>query len=170
MMMRVIYFDEAKTNIHVMENLHKSSSSLSVAHSLFLDSLLTSMPMEPFIVGLWFSVVFANVILSYTAQWLLSRFLKMFRVHERWWEGANDLIKGQTQVGLLIFLWSTIGLTFVAGLFEHRAKILSYGDYSSSVWEGPLLVVMYWYVDLWCLLIQWMLSSILAAYLIVWRP
>ena len=59
---------------------------------------------------------------------------------------ANDLIKGQTQVGLLIFLGSTIGLTFVVGLFEHRLKILSYGDGASRVWEGPLLVVMYSFV------------------------
>ena len=47
MMMRIIYSDEAKKNIHVVENLYNSSSSLSVAHSLFLDYLLTSVLMEP---------------------------------------------------------------------------------------------------------------------------
>ncbi|XP_022944891.1 uncharacterized protein LOC111449285 isoform X1 [Cucurbita moschata] len=58
------------------------------------------------------------------------------------------LIRGQTQVGLLIFLGSTIGTVFVEGLFEHRVKILSYGDGSSRIWEGPLLVVMYSFVVL----------------------
>ncbi|RYR40237.1 hypothetical protein Ahy_A09g045955 [Arachis hypogaea] len=41
---------------------------------------------------------------------------------------SNMLIKGQTQVGLLIFLGSTMGMAFVEGLFEHRVKTLSYGD------------------------------------------
>ncbi|KAK8943413.1 hypothetical protein KSP40_PGU007782 [Platanthera guangdongensis] len=58
------------------------------------------------------------------------------------------LIKGQTQAGLLIFLGSTIGLAFVEGLFEHRVKTLSYGDGSSRIWEGPLLVLMYSFVVL----------------------
>ncbi|XVE91553.1 hypothetical protein REPUB_Repub01dG0019400 [Reevesia pubescens] len=61
---------------------------------------------------------------------------------------AGLLIKGQTQVGLLIFLGSTIGLAFVEGLFEHRVKTLSYGDGSSRIWEGPLLVIMYSFVVL----------------------
>ncbi|KAF8664184.1 hypothetical protein HU200_054880 [Digitaria exilis] len=54
-----------------------------------------------------------------------------------------QLMRGQTHVGLLIFLGSTIGLAFVEGLFEHRVKTLSYGDGSSRLWEGPLLVLMY---------------------------
>ncbi|KAL6013673.1 hypothetical protein ACLOJK_004171 [Asimina triloba] len=58
------------------------------------------------------------------------------------------LIKGQTHIGLLIFLGSTIGMAFVEGLFEHRVKTLSYGDGSSRLWEGPLLVVMYSFVVL----------------------
>ncbi|XP_008787101.2 uncharacterized protein LOC103705238 [Phoenix dactylifera] len=58
------------------------------------------------------------------------------------------LIKGQTQAGLLIFLGSTIGMAFVEGLFEHRVKTLSYGDGSSRLWEGPLLVLMYSFVVL----------------------
>ncbi|OMO71859.1 hypothetical protein COLO4_27966 [Corchorus olitorius] len=61
---------------------------------------------------------------------------------------AGILIKGQTQVGLLIYLGSTIGLAFVEGLFEHRVKTLSYGDGSSRIWEGPLLVIMYSFVAL----------------------
>ncbi|XP_058081055.1 uncharacterized protein LOC131229183 [Magnolia sinica] len=66
------------------------------------------------------------------------------------------LIKGQTQVGLLIFLGSTIGMTFVEGLFEHRVKTLSYGDGSSRIWEGPLLVVMYSFV----VLVDYMMSAV----------
>ncbi|XP_078155267.1 uncharacterized protein LOC144551247 [Carex rostrata] len=58
------------------------------------------------------------------------------------------LIKGQTQVGLLIFLSSAIGLAFVEGLFEHRVKTLSYGDGSDRIWEGPLLIMMYSFVVL----------------------
>jgi len=59
-----------------------------------------------------------------------------------------SLVKGQTQAGLLIFLGSTIGMAFVEGLFEHRVKTLSYGDGSSRIWEGPLLVIMYSFVVL----------------------
>ncbi|GMH15285.1 hypothetical protein Nepgr_017126 [Nepenthes gracilis] len=53
------------------------------------------------------------------------------------------LIKGQIQVALLLYLGSTIVMAFVRGLFEHRVKTLSYGDGSSRIWEGPLLVIMY---------------------------
>ncbi|KAG6523950.1 uncharacterized protein LOC122045626 [Zingiber officinale] len=59
-----------------------------------------------------------------------------------------QVIRGQTQAGLLIFLGSTIGMAFVEGLFEHRVKTLSYGDGSSRLWEGPLLVFMYSFVVL----------------------
>ncbi|KAJ1697426.1 hypothetical protein LUZ63_005938 [Rhynchospora breviuscula] len=67
-----------------------------------------------------------------------------------------NLIKGQTQVGLLIFLSSAIGLSLVEGLFEHRVKTLSYGDGSSRIWEGPLLVLMYSFV----VLIDSMMSAV----------
>ncbi|KAM7250054.1 hypothetical protein ACFE04_021937 [Oxalis oulophora] len=66
------------------------------------------------------------------------------------------LIRGQTQVGLLIFLGSTIATAFVEGLFEHRVKTLSYGDGSSRVWEGPLLVLMYSFV----VLVDYMMSAV----------
>lgn len=69
---------------------------------------------------------------------------------------SSVLIRGQTQVGLLIFLGSTIGTSFVEGLFEHRVKTLSYGDGSSRIWEGPLLVVMYSFV----VLIDAMMSTV----------
>ncbi|KAG8099471.1 hypothetical protein GUJ93_ZPchr0013g33860 [Zizania palustris] len=67
-----------------------------------------------------------------------------------------QLMHGQTHVGLLIFLGSTIGLAFVEGLFEHRVKTLSYGDGSSRLWEGPLLVLMYSFV----MLIDSMMSAV----------
>ena len=67
-----------------------------------------------------------------------------------------QLMRGQTHVGLLIFLGSTIGLAFVEGLFEHRVKTLSYGDGSSRLWEGPLLVLMYSFV----MLIDSMMSAV----------
>ncbi|MQL91081.1 hypothetical protein Taro_023689 [Colocasia esculenta] len=66
------------------------------------------------------------------------------------------LVRGQTQAGLLIFLGSTIGMAFVEGLFEHRVKTLSYGDGSSRIWEGPLLVLMYSFV----VLVDSMMSSV----------
>lgn len=69
---------------------------------------------------------------------------------------SSVLIKGQTQVGLLIFLGSTIGMAFIEGLFEHRVKTLSYGDGSSRIWEGPLLVVMYSFITL----IDFMMSAV----------
>ncbi|KAK3127589.1 hypothetical protein QOZ80_7AG0575400 [Eleusine coracana subsp. coracana] len=67
-----------------------------------------------------------------------------------------ELMRGQTHVGLLIFLGSTIGLSFVEGLFEHRVKTLSYGDGSSRLWEGPLLVLMYSFV----MLVDSMMSAV----------
>uniref|UniRef100_A0A1J3D1Y8 Son of sevenless n=1 Tax=Noccaea caerulescens TaxID=107243 RepID=A0A1J3D1Y8_NOCCA len=106
------------------------------------------------LIGLGFSVVFANVIIICNTTIVISILedvsgpLALVR--------ANDLIKGQTQVGLLIFLGSTIGLTFMEGLFEHRVKSLSYGDGSSRVWEGPLLVLMYSFV----VLIDTMMSAV----------
>ncbi|XAR65230.1 hypothetical protein NMG60_11009277 [Bertholletia excelsa] len=69
---------------------------------------------------------------------------------------ASELIRGQTQVGLLIFLGSTIGMAFVEGLFEHRVKALSYGGGSSRLWEGPVLVLLYSFMQL----IDSMMSSI----------
>ncbi|KAL5198807.1 hypothetical protein ABZP36_002319 [Zizania latifolia] len=67
-----------------------------------------------------------------------------------------QLMHGQMHVGLLIFLGSTIGLAFVDGLFEHRVKTLSYGDGSSRLWEGPLLVLMYSFV----MLIESMMNAV----------
>ncbi|CAN6470057.1 unnamed protein product [Victoria cruziana] len=66
------------------------------------------------------------------------------------------LIKEQRQIGLLIFLGSTASLAFVEGLFEYRVKTLSYGDGSSRIWEGPLLVIMYSFL----LLIDSMMSTV----------
>lgn len=66
------------------------------------------------------------------------------------------LIRGQTHVGLLIYLGSTIGMAFVEGLFHNRVKTLSYGDGSSRIWEGPSLVIMYSFV----VLIDSMMSAV----------
>ncbi|KAK7400881.1 hypothetical protein VNO78_12190 [Psophocarpus tetragonolobus] len=106
------------------------------------------------LVGLVFSVVFANAIIICNIAMVItvledvSGAQAMLR--------SSVLIKGQTQVGLLIFLGSTIGMAFVEGLFEHRVRTLSYGDGSSRVWEGPLLVVMYSFV----VLIDSMMSAV----------
>ncbi|KAJ6772369.1 SON OF SEVENLESS PROTEIN [Salix koriyanagi] len=96
--------------------------------------------------GLAFSVVFANaIIICNTAVVVcvledVSGLQALLR--------SRVLIRGQTQVGLLIFLGSAIGMAMIQGLFEHRVKTLSYGDGSSRIWEGPLLVVMHSFVAL----------------------
>ncbi|KAJ6982633.1 hypothetical protein NC653_025672 [Populus alba x Populus x berolinensis] len=106
------------------------------------------------IAGLAFSVVFANaIIICKTAVVVcmledVSGPQALLR--------SSVLIRGQTQVGLLIFLGSTIGMAMIEGLFEHRVKTLSYGDGSSRIWEGPLLVVMHSFV----VLIDLMMSAV----------
>ncbi|XP_030449279.1 uncharacterized protein LOC115671780 isoform X1 [Syzygium oleosum] len=104
--------------------------------------------------GLVFSVAFANAIIICNIAIVIcvledvSGPQALFR--------SSSLIKGQTHVGLLIFLGSTIGMAFVQGLFEHRVKVLSYGDGSSRIWEGPLLVIMYSFL----VLIDSMMSAV----------
>ncbi|XP_010532668.1 PREDICTED: uncharacterized protein LOC104808637 [Tarenaya hassleriana] len=105
-------------------------------------------------VGMVFSVVFADAIIICNTSMVICILEDVSG--PRALLRAVDLIKGQTQVGLLIFLGSTIGLAFVEGLFEHRVKTLSYGDGSSRIWEGPLLVVMYTFV----VLIDSMMSAV----------
>ncbi|KAF8399536.1 hypothetical protein HHK36_015403 [Tetracentron sinense] len=105
-------------------------------------------------VGLVFSVLFANVIIICSIAIVISVLEDVSGPQALLRSGA--LIKGQTQVGLLIFLGSTMGMAFVEGLFEHRVKTLSYGDGSSRIWEGPLLVIMYSFV----VLIDSMMSTI----------
>ena len=105
-------------------------------------------------VGLIFSVVFAKAIIICNIAIVIC-VLEEVSGPKALLRSAS-LIQGQTQVGLLIFLGSTIGMAFVEGLFEHRVKTLSYGDGSSRVWEGPLLVVMYSFV----VLIDSMMSSV----------
>ncbi|KAL7222742.1 hypothetical protein ACSBR1_024444 [Camellia fascicularis] len=93
------------------------------------------------LVVLVFSVMFANAIIICNIAIVISVLEDV--------SGPQALlrsslfIRGQTQVGLWIFLGSTIGLAFVEGLFEHRVKTLSYGDGSSRLWEGPILVLLY---------------------------
>lgn len=98
------------------------------------------------LLGLIFSVVFANAIVVCNIGIVISVLEDVSGPQALLRSGV--LIRGQTQVGLLIFLGSTIGMAFVEGLFEHRVKTLSYGDGSSRIWEGPLLVIMYSFVVL----------------------
>lgn len=106
------------------------------------------------IVGLVFSVVIANCVIICNIAIVISVLEDVSGPQALLRSGV--LIRGQTQVGLLIFLGSTIGMAFVEGLFEHRVKTLSYGDGSSRLWEGPLLVIMYSFV----VLIDSMMSAV----------
>ncbi|KAL6969753.1 hypothetical protein U1Q18_029463 [Sarracenia purpurea var. burkii] len=105
-------------------------------------------------VGLIFSVMFANAIIICNIAIVISVLEDVSGPQALL--RSSVLIRGQTQVGLLIFLGSTIGMAFVEGLFEHRVKTLSYGDGSSRIWEGPLLVLMYSFV----VLIDSMMSAV----------
>ncbi|KAI8021758.1 hypothetical protein LOK49_LG03G00654 [Camellia lanceoleosa] len=106
------------------------------------------------LVGLVFSVMFANAIIICNIAIVISVLEDVSGPQALL--RSSLLIRGQTQVGLWIFLGSTIGLAFVEGLFEHRVKTLSYGDGSSRLWEGPLLVLMYSFV----VLIDSMMSAV----------
>ncbi|POO03471.1 Son of sevenless protein [Trema orientale] len=106
------------------------------------------------VVGLVFSVIFANAFVICDIAIVISVLEDVSGPEALLRSGV--LIKGQTHVGLLIFLGSTIGMAFVKGLFEHRVKTLSYGDGSSRIWEGPLLVIMYSFL----VLIDSMMSAV----------
>ncbi|KAK1425766.1 hypothetical protein QVD17_21124 [Tagetes erecta] len=69
---------------------------------------------------------------------------------------SSVLIRGQTRVGLMVFVGSTIGMGVVKGLFEHRVKVLSYGDASLRIWERPVLVLVYSFV----VLVDFMMSTV----------
>ncbi|KAJ6910307.1 hypothetical protein NC652_021088 [Populus alba x Populus x berolinensis] len=109
------------------------------------------------IVGLVFSVIFANAIIVCNIAVVISVLVDVSGPQALL--RSSVLIRGQTQVGLLIFLGSTIGMAFIEGLFEHRVKTLSYGDGSSRIWEGPLLVIMYSFV-----------FSTIVVDLMAWKP
>ncbi|KAI9111796.1 hypothetical protein K1719_017486 [Acacia pycnantha] len=106
------------------------------------------------LVGLVFSVIFANAIIICDIAMVISVLEDVSGAQAML--RSNILIKGQTQVGLVIYLGSTIGMALVEALFEHRVKMLSYGDGSSRMWEGPLLVIMYSFV----VLIDSMMSAV----------
>lgn len=106
------------------------------------------------VLGLIFSIILANSIIICNTAVVIS-ILEDVSGSQALLR-SSSLIKGQTQVGLLIFLGSTIGMAIVEGLFEHRVKTLSYGDGSSRIWEGPLLVIMYSFV----VLIDSMMSAV----------
>uniref|UniRef100_J3MML5 Uncharacterized protein n=2 Tax=Oryza brachyantha TaxID=4533 RepID=J3MML5_ORYBR len=99
-----------------------------------------------FVTVLAFSVAYAHTIIVCNLGGVISVLEDIAGVNAL--RRSVQLMRGQTHVGLLIFLGSTIGLAFVEGLFEHRVKTLSYGDGSSRLWEGPLLVLMYSFVML----------------------
>ncbi|XXG44413.1 hypothetical protein AAC387_Pa01g4226 [Persea americana] len=105
-------------------------------------------------VALVFSVVFAHVIIICNVATVISVLEDVSGPQALL--RSVFLIRGQTHVGLLIYLGSTIGMAFVEGLFQHRVKTLSYGDGSSRIWEGPLLVIMYSFV----VLIDSMMSAV----------
>uniref|UniRef100_A0A5B7BSP6 Son of sevenless n=1 Tax=Davidia involucrata TaxID=16924 RepID=A0A5B7BSP6_DAVIN len=105
-------------------------------------------------VGLVFSIIFANAIIICKIATVISVLEDVSGPQALLRSGL--LIRGQTQVGLSIFLGSTIGMAFVEELFEHRVKTISYGDGSSRIWEGPLLVIMYSFV----VLIDSMMSAV----------
>ncbi|XP_074274629.1 uncharacterized protein LOC141598767 [Silene latifolia] len=98
------------------------------------------------VVGLMFSILFANAIVICNVAVVMSVLEDVSGLQALL--RSRVLISGQTQVGLVIYIMSTIGMGFVQGLFEHRVKTLSYGDGSSRIWEGPLLVLMYSFVVL----------------------
>lgn len=106
------------------------------------------------IFGLFFSVFFANAVIICDLSMVISVLEDVSGAEALL--RSSVLIRGQTQLGLMIFLGSTIGMAFIEGLFEHRVKTLSYGDGSSRIWEGPLLVVMYSFV----VLINFMMSTV----------
>lgn len=105
-------------------------------------------------VGLVFSVLYANTIIICSMAIVIS-VLEDFSGPKALLRSCV-LIKGQIQVGLLIFIGSTLGTAFVESLYEHRVKTLSYGDGSSRIWEGPLLVIMYSFI----VLIDTMVSAV----------
>ncbi|KAF9623487.1 hypothetical protein IFM89_003103 [Coptis chinensis] len=106
------------------------------------------------VIAFVFSIIFANVIIICNLAIVISVLEDVCGPQALL--RSSVIIQGQTQVGLLIFLGSTIGMAFVEGLFEHRVKTLSYGDGSSRIWEGPLLVIMYSFV----VLIDSMMSAV----------
>lgn len=120
---------------------------VAICNVFFIFGFTSDLLVYPGIaMGLVFSVVFANAIIVCNVAVVISVLedasgpQALLR--------SSVLIRGQTQVGLLMYLGTTIGMTFVQGLFEHRVKTLSYGDGSSRIWEGPLLVIMYSFVVL----------------------
>lgn len=106
------------------------------------------------VVAVVFSVVFAHIIIICNVAIVISVLEEVSGPQALL--RSVFLIRGQTHVGLLIYLGSTIGMAFVEGLFQHRVKTLSYGDGSSRIWEGPLLVIMYSFV----VLIDSMMSAV----------
>lgn len=99
-----------------------------------------------FALGTAFSIVFANAIVICNVAFVISVLEDVSGMEAL--IRSRHLIKGQSQVGLMLYLISNIGMAFIEWLFDHRVKVISYGDGSSRIWEGPLLVFMYSFVVL----------------------
>lgn len=96
--------------------------------------------------GLVFSIVYAIVVMICNVAVVVSVLEEGSGPRALLRSGV--LIKEHFKVVLLLYLWSNISMAFVVGLFDHRVNTLSYGDGSSRIWEGPLLVIMYSFVVL----------------------
>ncbi|XP_010258226.1 PREDICTED: uncharacterized protein LOC104598044 [Nelumbo nucifera] len=120
---------------------------VAICNMFFMAGFPSTLLIYPAImVGLVFSILFANAIIICNLAIVISVLEDVSGPQALL--RSSVLIQGQTQVGLMIFLGSTMGMAFVEGLYEHRVKTLSYGDGSSRIWEGPLLVIMYSFVVL----------------------
>ncbi|RAL40110.1 hypothetical protein DM860_008250 [Cuscuta australis] len=95
----------------------------------------------PIVLGVIFAILLANCIVICNIAIVVSVLEDVFGLQALL--RSVSLIKGKTRVGLLVCFGTTVGLEFVKGLFDRRVKTLSYGDGSSRLWEGPLLVIMH---------------------------
>lgn len=120
---------------------------ISVGSLLYILGFSSDLILYPaMVVGMIFSIILANSIVICNVAIVVSVLEDVWGLQALL--RSRSLIKGQTQVGLLLLLGSTLGMAFVEGLFDHRVKTLSYGDGTSRIWEGPLLVFMYSFIAL----------------------
>ncbi|EPS58318.1 hypothetical protein M569_16497, partial [Genlisea aurea] len=113
-----------------------------------------SMLYAAFVVGPAFAVVLANATVASNVAVVASILEEVSG--PRALLRSLSLVRGRRHVGMVMFLGSTVGTVFVEGLFEHRVRVISYGDGSSRLWEGPLLVFMHSFL----LLIDTMMNAI----------
>ncbi|KAK7836118.1 hypothetical protein CFP56_022914 [Quercus suber] len=93
------------------------------------------------VLAIFLSVVFANAIVICNIAIVISVLEDV--------SGPQALLRSRPNAsGSFHISWINIGMAFIEGLFQHRVKTLSYGNGSSRIWEGPLLVIMYSFVVL----------------------